>query len=56
MHMLTNISIDCQAICCIFQHDWTFNLGEPAMDMSVTNFANAPPSIIVLGKDSNNEL
>ncbi|XP_071490439.1 protein PTHB1-like [Diadema antillarum] len=32
--------------------DWTFNLGEPALDMVVVTNANAAPSVLILGERS----
>ncbi|XP_072033738.1 protein PTHB1-like isoform X2 [Amphiura filiformis] len=32
--------------------DWSYNLGEPALDLAVVSFPQTPPSIIVLGERS----
>ena len=40
----------------LLQSDWTFNIGEQAIDISVITYPQAPPSILVLGKQQNNSV
>ena len=32
--------------------DWSYNLGEPALDLAVVSFPQTPPSVLVLGERS----